>query len=986
MLRLRTLGGLTIEDETGPLAGAVARKRSLALLALVGLATEQGLSRDRVLAYLWPESDTDRARNNLKQTLFQLRQDLQEDVFARAPGVLRLNPGAISVDACDFQAALARNNPTTAVTLYRGPFLDGFYLPGLAEFEHWVESERTGLAHSYAGALESLASDATRRGDHSGAADWWRRLAAHEPASARYAMGLMRSLDQSGDRVAALEHARIYEELVRGEFEAEPDPEVSELAWQLRGKFARWTTSPVTRPPAANGAAAEPRAPAGPVTPSAERLAERLPPLPSPRPRPALPASLSIARPSRQKRRWRARSYLLLSALVAAFLLAGAWWWGRSREPSGSPDLVAVFPFSYSGAPESRFLASGMVDLLSNGLDGAGRLRSVPPSVYLARSVKDSAIDPDRGRSLARRVGAGLYVMGEIVASRNRVLIEATMYDRARGEAVARSSVEGAPEEIFGLVDRIAANLIASRFGRPAERLSNVAATTTRSLPAFKSYLEGERAYSAGRDLQAIESFQQAVALDSNFALAYYRLSDAADRAGRPDLAQSAADRALHLRQHLGERERRLIEAQYAWRMGNGAEAERLCRSMVTDYPDDVEAWLLLGEVLVHGNPLRGRSSVEARPALQQVLARDPGNGEALIHLARIADLEGKRQEVDTLMQRVLATGQPSDVVETRAFRAFALGDRPGQKRITQLIRADPGRVPAVTALDVAVRADDLKGSERFGSWLAASSQTPDLQSYGHRMLAQAALARGEWRRARQEVAAASQLDSIPSLELWSLFAALDFIPFPRTEIDSARGALQRWDASKESPAPLEHNSAHSGVHPYLKLHRLALLDIRLGDTAAARKLARALDRAGETSSTGRLAHTLAESVLAHLAEAAGQDPAALAHLEKAGWEAAASVFVSEAYDRYCRAELLERVGREDEALGWYGSIAERAAYELVYLAPAELHQAQIYDRRGDRARSVQHYRRFIELWKDADPELQPVVEKARERLAEVQR
>ena len=140
MLRLRTLGGLTIEDQNGPVAGAIARKRSLALLALVGLASEQGLSRDRVLAYLWPESDTDRARNNLKQTLFQLRQDLHEDVFARVPGVLRLDPAAISVDACEFQAAIDRNNPTTAVTLYQGPFLDGFYLPGLVEFEHWNEA------------------------------------------------------------------------------------------------------------------------------------------------------------------------------------------------------------------------------------------------------------------------------------------------------------------------------------------------------------------------------------------------------------------------------------------------------------------------------------------------------------------------------------------------------------------------------------------------------------------------------------------------------------------------------------------------------------------------------------------------------------------------------------------------------------------------------------------------------------------------------
>jgi len=85
MLRLRTLGGLTIEDTNGPLAGAIARKRSLALLALVGLGSEQGVSRDRVLAFLWPESDTDRARNNLKQTMFQLRQELHEDAFLRCP-------------------------------------------------------------------------------------------------------------------------------------------------------------------------------------------------------------------------------------------------------------------------------------------------------------------------------------------------------------------------------------------------------------------------------------------------------------------------------------------------------------------------------------------------------------------------------------------------------------------------------------------------------------------------------------------------------------------------------------------------------------------------------------------------------------------------------------------------------------------------------------------------------------------------------------
>src|ERR671910_2821131 len=266
MLRLRTLGGLTIEDEKGPLAGAIARKRSLALLALVAMSTEQGMSRDRLLAYLWPESDTDRARNNLKQTLFQLRQDLHENVFVRTPGALRLDPNAISIDACDFQAALARGNPTTAVTLYRGPFLDGFYLPGLVEFERWVDFERASLAQRYAGAVETLADTAAGLGDHHGAADWWRRLAAVDPLSSRYALGLMRSLAQAGDRAAALEHARVYQELVQTDLETSPDPEVAEYVKQLRGMFGRWTAAATPK------AASPARSPAQSGTPVKREL------------------------------------------------------------------------------------------------------------------------------------------------------------------------------------------------------------------------------------------------------------------------------------------------------------------------------------------------------------------------------------------------------------------------------------------------------------------------------------------------------------------------------------------------------------------------------------------------------------------------------------------------------------------------------------------------------------------------------------------
>jgi tetratricopeptide (TPR) repeat protein len=578
------------------------------------------------------------------------------------------------------------------------------------------------------------------------------------------------------------------------------------------------------------------------------------------------------------------------------------------------------------------------VALLSASLDGAGQLRSVHPSAYLAGMPRQGTapLDPGRARGWARRLGAELYVLGDIVATRDRVQISAAMYDQARSDAVAHSSVEGDAADLFQLVDRLAADLIASRYGKPRERLTRAAAVTTGSLPALKAYLGGENAYRQGRYPDAIEGLQKAVGTDSTFALAYYRLSDAAERAGRPELARSSAEQALRYRERLGERERRLIEAQHAWRLGHGDEAERSCRSLVADYPDDVEAWLQLGEGLVHGNPLRGRSSVEARPAFEHVLARDPDNGEALIHLARIAAIQGKRQEADTLMRRARSAVQ---------------------------------RPP--TALEEAVMTADLEGSERVGHRLAGASQAPDLQAYGHRMLAQAALARGQWRRAWSELAVAGRLDSIPALELRSLFAAFSFLPLPRSEIIAVRETVRRWDG---------------GAQRALRLHRLGLLDTRLGDTTSALRDARSLARAADSSLAGRFAQTLAASIRAHVAAVGGRDRQALSDLDAAGWEAAAPAFVAEAYDRYFRAELLERAKREDEALGWFQSIAERAAYELVYLAPSHLHQAEIYRRRGQRDLAVQHYRRFIELWDEADSELQPAVAEARKQLAELER
>jgi tetratricopeptide (TPR) repeat protein len=90
------------------------------------------------------------------------------------------------------------------------------------------------------------------------------------------------------------------------------------------------------------------------------------------------------------------------------------------------------------------------------------------------------------------------------------------------------------------------------------------------------------------------------------------------------------------------------------------------------------------------------------------------------------------------------------------------------------------------------------------------------------------------------------------------------------------------------------------------------------------------------------------------------------------------SPFYSHEYEQFARAELLYETTRYEEALRSYRRIAD----ELFHSgAPAHLRMAQIYERQGKQQKAAEHYANFIELWKDCDPELRPLVDQARRRM-----
>jgi len=234
VLQLKVLGSLSMKRDGRVLSGALAQPRRLAVLALLARGGQGGVPRDRLISTLWPDVEEERARHTLNQTLYAIRREIGDDEVVVGMRELRLNTERLAIDVVDFQAAIAERDLQRAAELYEGPFLDGFHIPGADDFERWSERERASLDQMYTNVLEQTARDATARGDHARAAGWWRTRAARDPLDARVAIALMQSLDAAGERLAAIQHARVYELLIDEELSLPPDREVVRYAEELR--------------------------------------------------------------------------------------------------------------------------------------------------------------------------------------------------------------------------------------------------------------------------------------------------------------------------------------------------------------------------------------------------------------------------------------------------------------------------------------------------------------------------------------------------------------------------------------------------------------------------------------------------------------------------------------------------------------------------------------------------------------------------------
>jgi len=970
MLHLKTFGGLSVAIDGIPATGAAQQRKTLGLLALLAVAGQRGLSRDKLIATLWAETDAEHGRGLLNQACYALRRDLHARDLFLGSIQLRLNPAVISSDVESFASAVEENDPGSAVSFYAAPFLDGFYLNGGGEFETWAETERARLASQCRAALEVLSAEATQRGEHRVAADWWRRLLELDPLSSHAALGLMTALDQAGERAEALRYGQAYGELVRSEIGDDPLPELTDWIEQHRHVAGNGVTG--------NGVAPAARpAPADRFTPAGE-LAQG----------PSEPDAATPRRSFAPVRRWGAA--IGLAGLAAAGILLS-----RSRPaPATDPNLLAIAPFDVLD-PSLEIWHEGLVDILARDLDGAGPLRTVPQSLGLKRW--SGRADRVSAESFGHRTGAGLVVFGSIRKTRDTVSLRATVLDLASKRVEPDLEVKGDTADIGDLADSLGVKILqVLGRDRPIGAVRQVS-IGSRSLPALKAFLYGEQFYRRGRWDSALVYYDRAVTQDSTFAIAFKQMGMA--------LSWNPANEHSYLRGEAYTRKAVLLNHGLAPKdsMQIAADSFDIAATDASDpadlirfsyrwfstwqdaahrYPEDPEVWYRLGDALYHSEPPLGGTPAQALEAFDHAITVDPGFAPAYEHTVELAI----RLHRPDLARKYAAAYLRLDSTDANALATRLAALLLDSERSHTL---EVARVIDSASTRALITAASFGPGGRLGWWADSGEAairplrelitrtgngaypSTDSLMY-HQFLANALAYRGHMREAyatdRRLI-----LDWKASRFTWSTdpfirLALLGVIP------DSLAASTYARAFEPGSAWPIPPNN----VQPR-QLRGLPWWQARRDTLSLARFALRAEQEARTQKGAigklrGRYLHAAATAYL----ELARGDSAGALRLFQSIPDTLCIVNICY-YEKLIEARLLASQGRARQAGEVLDLWVWRAEGPLYVLGM--LDRARIAESLGERQKAINSYQFVVDVWRHADPELEPYVREARAGL-----
>ncbi len=918
------------------MSGKAVQRRQLALLAVLGAGGEAGWTRDKLVGLLWPENDQEGARHRLSGSLYELRKALGDDVVLVTGESLRLNRELISTDVGVFEAELEREDLSSAVDSYGGPFLDGFYLGGSSEFDAWVESERKRLRGGYEKALEELADQAEAAGDHPKAVVRWQRLTASDPYNSRFVLRWMQAMAAAGDPANAIQCAQEHERFLRAELQMELPPDVVTLAEQLR-----------EAPPAVAFTPDDESAPPPAVRIRADAGAEH--------------AGSEIAGARRFRRLGRiplagAVSAGVFSVVIASYVVIRVLGPGsadsvtRSAELNPRDQIILADLENHTGDSTLAFV---IADLFEIDLSQSSSVSLVDPAAELWRMQRDPAgpLDLDLAREVATRMGlkavlsAGIGTAGGVYSVSVRLVAAETGEELLADREMASDSTEIIPATdrlSKRLREGIGESLVSIRASLPLWRAASP------SLPALRKFTLGGRALRAGERDRALALWEEAVAIDTGFAAVYRMLGVHYFNAGDLGRSRYALTKAFYHRDRLTEGARYLVEGTYYQVVGELDEA-----------------------IIAYGN----------------LLDLDPTHFRALGNLAQTYGDAGEYAQAIELLRRFLDvypnTGNTFPYRNLARWHvsldefteARAVLER-GRER-----RPDSGWIVDRSIALHAARGDYDSAEAEALQWIAEPGGLLRPRRTAYYWLACLAQVRGKLADAerfwREEMAfKMRQGEDAMFLSNAMRFSKMNIL----LRADPERGLRVIEETLDRYPL----DSIASFSQPYLgdelESEGLVVVYALAGKPNRARALLADHESAvAPEVRRGEKFNLHGATGLVLLAE--GNPLEAVSELllwdPSSGRRTNPNQHLGRAYDL---------AGRPDEAIEYYERFLNtndiwRLSLDAAYLASTYERLGQLYEERGDSANAVHYYGKLVDLWDSADPELQPRVEAARQAV-----
>jgi TolB-like protein/DNA-binding SARP family transcriptional activator/Flp pilus assembly protein TadD len=460
--------------------------------------------RDTLLALFWPDQDVTRARAALSRAVHYLRASLGDGVvLSLGDEELGVDPDRISCDAPRFRKELSKGRLAEALELYRGDFVEGFFLSDVPELDRWIESERRRLRDSAADAARSLSKSAESSGDVAMALHWARQASSNAPYDEPDARRVLMLLGRLGDRGSALEFFDRFSRRLRSDLELDPSPEtVAALntistAHQDRAATSNTRLSPATTP-------GETVANAGPTS--------------------------VIAAPGRGRSGWPVATLagvgiLILAAAVVRFEVQTS---AAAQKPGSfaaeKPPSIAVLPLANLGADTgTQYFSDGMTDELIATLSQVEGLRVAARTSSFVYKNRNAPLT-----EIARALNVDAVLEGSALHQGNRVRITLQLVRAPEGYSIWSKTYEREVRDVFALQQDIGRDVAGALKVQLVPGKGAVSGRTT-DPETYDLYLWGEYYWNTRtRDglLKAKDFFQRAIARDSSYAPAYTGLSD----------------------------------------------------------------------------------------------------------------------------------------------------------------------------------------------------------------------------------------------------------------------------------------------------------------------------------------------------------------------------------------------------------------------------------------------------------------------------